>query len=272
MLRLMVDRIARLLKHVRLTLSLTLTNILAAMEYRTSFWIQIVGMLLNDVALVLMWVIFFQRFPSINGWTMQDTIGIWAITTMSFGIVMTVGRGAFEIARGIQQGELDYYLSFPKDVLWHMSVSKTEISAIGDLIFGLGLIVVAGNITFERVVLYLTMSLMSAMICYNFIVVTQSIAFFVSGFEDAAQDFFHALLGFSMYPQTVFSGVLKAIMITVLPAFFAYWVPVRLVRQFDLGLFGWLLLFWALSFVLAVGLFRYGLRRYESGNLIHVKM
>jgi ABC-2 type transport system permease protein len=272
MFRSVADRLRRLAKHVMLTLLITRSNISAAMEFRTSFWIQVIGMLLNDVAMMTMWYIFFTRFPSINGWGFRDTIMIWSITTTSFGILMTTSRGAFEIARGIAQGELDYYLAFPRDVLWHMSVSKSEIAAIGDLIFGIVLFFASGDITIERFVIFVAMSALSAMICWAFIVTTQSIGFFVRNFEEGAQDFFHALLGLSMYPQNVYRGWLKVLTYTVLPTFFAYFIPLTLMREFKWELIAGIVGFWIVSCSIAMALFRYGLRRYESGNLIQVKM
>ena len=49
-------------KYINLSFEIIKTNILTAMEYRTSFLIQVLGMIVNDTALIFVWVIFFKQF------------------------------------------------------------------------------------------------------------------------------------------------------------------------------------------------------------------
>lgn len=259
-------------KHLSLTLEITKTNILSAMEYRLSFWMQVIGMVVNDIGLMFVWVIFFQRFPEINGWQFQDTALLFSMSTFMFAIIFIFAGGAFSIARKITQGELDYYLGFPKNILWHCSVSETNISAIGDLIFSIFIFFLSGDITLSKVGLFLLVSIPAITIFFNFIIITQSIAFWVGDFEDGSYNLFHALLGFSLYPQSVFHGILKLVMFTVLPAFFIVTLPLELIKSFSFSGFAILSAIAIASSVLAVKIFSAGLKRYESGNLINVKM
>lgn len=248
-------------------------NIASSMEYRTSFIVQVIGMIVNNIGLILLWVIFFQKFPEVNGWEVGDTFMLFAITTTSFGFFMIFTGGAMEMARIVNRGELDYFLTFPTNTLWHAIVSRTSIPAIGDLFFGLALFFIFTNYqSWQGVVLFLVISVLSALIFVNFIVITQSIGFFVGNFEGAAEQLFHALLGFTLYPQTVFHGVLKLIMFTVIPAFFIATLPVELMNNFSWEMLGAMFLFWLLTFFLAVWIFNRGMKSYESGNLINVKM
>jgi ABC-2 type transport system permease protein len=184
---------------------------------------------------------------------------------------MIFGAGAREIAHTVSQGDLDYYLALPKNVLWHVIVSKTDISSIGDGLFGLFVFAISGYATGVHILLFLGLAVLTALIMLNFMVITQSLTFYLGNFEEAADEMFNAMLGFTLYPQNVFSGVLKVLMMTVLPAFFVVAAPVSIIRDFS-----WLGLlsvggFWALTSVLALYAFNNGLHRYESGNLIGVK-
>jgi len=259
-------------RYLSLTWEMTKISILSAMEYRVSFLMQVVGMAVNDVALIGLWYIFFQRFPVVNGWTFSDSAALFAVTTVNFGLVMVFARGAREIARTIANGELDYYLAFPKNVLWHVCFGKTDLSAIGDFFFGLAIFFLSGHISVTKFALFMGIALLTALIFLNFMIITQSIAFFVGNFEDAAEQWFHALLGFTLYPQAAFGGVLKMVMLTVVPAFFISTIPARLVQHFSLTDVAWLMLYWIASSLLAVFIFYRGLRRYESGNLIGAKI
>ena len=259
-------------KYISLTGEMTKLNILAAMEYRLSFLTQVFGMVINDAAFVVLWLVYFQKFPSLKGWTFDDSLLLLSFSTMSFSFVMVVARGAMELSRTITRGELDYFLSFPKSVLWHVSVSKTDISAIGDFVFGLIIFFFIKDSSLQKFLLIISLGILGALILLNFIIITQSIAFFVGNFENAAAQLFHSIVGFSLYPQSAFSGGLKLVMLTIIPAFFAMTVPVQLVRNFDLSYFFLMFGYWLVTSFAAAFIFKRGLKRYESGNLINVRM
>lgn len=259
-------------KYISLGFEITKLSILSAMEYRVAFITQVVGMIVNNFSFILLWFIFFKKFPAINGWTFADSASLFALTATSFGLVMIFGRGAFELAKTITKGELDYYLSFPKNALWHVAISKTEISAIGDFLSGIMIFLLLGNPTLERFALFSLLSVVAGLILFNFIVITQSIAFYVGNFEEAALTMFEALLGIVLYPQTAFYGALKVLMFTLIPAFFVGTLPVQLVRTFDLKLFSILILYCLISSIIAIFVFNKGLKRYESGNLINMRV
>lgn len=267
-----IKRSFGLVGYLVLTWEMVKMNVLSAMEYRASFIMQVAGMIINDIGLVALWLIFFEKFPEIQGWNFHDTAILFAITTVQFSIVMIIARGSFQLARTIANGELDNFLSLPKNILWQVSVSKTDVSAFGDLIFGICIYFFSGNVSIESFGIFILLSILTAVIFFNFIIITQSIAFYVGNFEEAAVQLFYALLGFTLYPQTAFSGVLKVIMLTVIPAFFIATLPVQIFRKFNLSLLGLMIGFAVLTFLIAIFIFQKGLKRYESGNLINIKM
>jgi ABC-2 type transport system permease protein len=71
-----------------------------------------------------------------------------------------------------------------------------------------------------------------------------------------------------MYPQSIFKGFLKFIMMTVLPAFFMITVPVQLIMEFSWTYFAILIVSVIVATVSALWIFNKGLARYESGNLM----
>ena len=63
----------------------------------------------------------------------------------------------------------------------------------------------------------------------------------------------------------------KVLLLTVVPSAFLAHIPVELMRQFDPGMMALLLAFSAGLWIAAVAVFRFGLRRYESGNLMTMR-
>lgn len=259
-------------KYLSLTFIILKANILSAMEYRLSFIIQVLGMIVNDFGLILVWYIYFLKFPQVNGWGFQDTALLFSITTINFALVMIVARGAYNLSRYITNGELDYFLSLPQNTLWHLSISKSDISAIGDLLFGLIIFFFSGIVSLQSFATILAVCFFSAIAMYGFIIITQSLAFYFGNFEDGADQLFHGMLGFTLYPQTTYFGVLKLITLTILPAFFIAALPVRILHGFSWADFGILILFSFLILLISIITFQRGLKRYESGNLINVKL
>ena len=260
------------LRRVRLSLHFTKTNILAAMEYRTSFILQVVGMFVNDAAFTVLWYIFFQSFPNVNGWAWQDTAILVSVTTMSFALCFIFGRGATDLAVTVRQGELDYYLAFPADVLWHVSVSKTRIDAFGDLLFGIIMFALFADVTLVSALSFVVAALCGASVMLSFCVITQTLAFFTQNIEDAARDIFELLLTFSFYPQNLYTGGIRVVTIFLIPAFFTASVPHDLIRHFKWDLLGLLGGAALLLMTVAILFFRYGMKRYESGNLMTVRV
>ena len=255
-------------KRIRLSLYFTRTNILAAMEFRASFITQVVGMLVNDAAVAVLWYIFFQSFPTVNGWAWQDTAILMATSTLSFAFVFIFFKGAGDIAVIVRQGELDYYLAFPADVLWHVCASRSRIDAIGDLLFAVAIFFLFTPITIVTTAAFFIASLAAAAVMFGFIVIVQSLAFYTANIEDASRDIFELLLGFSFYPQNIFSGGIRAVTIFVIPAFFTATIPHQLIVHFAWPALGVLMLAGIAAVTLAIFFFRFSIRRYESGNLM----
>ncbi len=82
----------------------------------------------------------------------------------------------------------------------------------------------------------------------------------------------NAMLTFSLYPNTLFSGLSRVMLYTFIPAAFVGAVPVEIIKGRDgmllLALVGVAVAMWAF----AAAVFYFGLRRYESGSAINVNV
>ena len=86
--------------------------------------------------------------------------------------------------------------------------------------------------------------------------------------DGLTQQLLGALITFSTYPMNIFSGTVRLLLFTIIPAGFISFVPLQLLKQFTWLLLGGMVGFTALIVTVAVGIFSLGLRRYESGNLL----
>jgi ABC-2 type transport system permease protein len=227
-------------------------------------------MIINDFFFIILWFLFFSKFPEINGWNFKDMMLLMSINTMSYGLCMILFAGCLNLAKMIQNGEVDNYLILPPNLLWHISASKTFPSDFGDFLFGFILFFFSGDVSFEKFLITFFLVIFASMILFSFTVITQSLAFFIEHFEETAIELFHSLLGFTLYPQNAYVGFLKILVMTIFPAFLMTGLPIALINQFDLK---WFLILGGISifaFVFSFYFFHLGLKKYESGNLIGV--
>jgi ABC-2 type transport system permease protein len=251
------------MRAIRATLRAALAE---AWANRAGFWTQVLAMVVNDVAWVVFWVLFFRRVGPLRGWNTHGVLLLWAILTTSGGIVLGLLANARRLGLLAADGGLDAALGLPTPALSHLLVRRIETTNLGDMAFGIVLFIATGHPTPGRFGIYLCGVAVAVMLFTGFLVAVGSLAFFV-GRNEGGELGFHALLLLGSYPADIFSGPSKVLLYTLIPAAFVGAVPARLVDRFDptlaLGALA------AAAFFLAAGwtMFTLGLRRYTSGSV-----
>ncbi|HZD10298.1 MAG TPA: ABC-2 family transporter protein [Candidatus Binatia bacterium] len=248
-------------------------NLASAMEYRASFISQIVGMFVNDGIYFVFWIIFFDRFGTVRGYNTGDIFLLFAIVTLGFGLAFTFAANTQRnLAYLIAQGRLDYYLVFPRNLLLHVICSRMMVSAIGDASFGVIAYLFTGRFHPLEIAFFLLSAMLVALIFVAYSIITGSLAFFMGNAQYASQTMTNAVLTFALYPNSLFSGLSRVMLYTLIPAGFVGAVPVEIIQGRDgtllLLLAGVALLMWSA----ATAVFHFGLRRYESGSAINVNI
>ena len=259
-------------KYLRLSWYIFLSNIASAVSFRTSFLIHITGITLFHIGNFWLWIIFFKQFTSVDGWGMANLSLVSALFLFSYSVVDVFAGGVTELARIICAGGLDYFLVFPKPVLWHVAVSRSDITSLCSLFLSLGMFWYSGDITLYKTFAFLVASCFSSIIFFNFLVISQSAAFFMGNIEFAATEIRYFLATVSRYPHGIFPSPFKYIFMTIIPSFFVVALPVNLIESFSLMTFAMLVGVSVASSFLAYFVFTKGLKRYESGNLVTVRM
>lgn len=231
---------------------------------RAGFWVQVTAMIVNDLAWVVFWVLFVNRVGTLNGWDTQRILLLQAVLTSAGGIVLGIFANARSIGRLVSGGEIDAALALPTPALAHLLVRRVNATNLGDIAFGFGLFMIAGQPSLERTAVYLLGTITGAVLLTGFLVAVGSLAFF-AGREDAGELGFHAMLMFAAYPVDLFGGAARLLLHTVVPAAFVAGVPAILIEDFDLRLAGLSVAAATVFAALGCGMFTAGLRRYTSG-------
>jgi ABC-2 type transport system permease protein len=256
---------------VRFVMAYVRANLKVALEYRFAFWGNVLAMFLNDLMWVLFWAVFFTRFPALRGYDLRDVMTIWAVAALGFGVAVGIFGNCTRYAALIAEGRLDFYLLLPRPVLLHVLVSQMSISAWGDTLFGLLLYAAVVRPTPLELGAFVLVALASGAIIASYFSLANALAFWLGQAEGLAAQLTNALIMFSTYPTTLFSGMVRVLLFTALPAGFIAYVPVRFLREWQAWQLAALLAAAAVFTLLAVAVFRLGLRRYESGNLVAMR-
>lgn len=237
----------------------------SAMEYRFTFILQAVTMFLNNCVWITLWLIFFNRFEQVNGWRMHEMFVLYAVTTLAYGLAGFLFGNRTKIAQLIAEGRYDFYLSLPRDPLFHSLVSRSSAFALGDAIFGIAI----GIFVFSwiQIPLFIYLSLLSMTIIISFGIIVGTLGFYWGSAEETSEKMVYGLLAFSTYPFSVFQGTLRIILFLIIPAGFVSGIPVELLTTFNLKWLVIITLFTIIFLLIAILFFRQGLKRYESGNM-----
>ncbi len=247
-------------------------NLRASLALRGAFWLQAAFMLLNNAAFFAVWWILFERFDEIGGWRLRDLLRLFGVVASGYGLSVVFAGGARELARAIDQGELDTLRVQPKPVLLQAVASRSVASGWGDLATGAGMLFLVGAL--HPALLGWTALAVATSACVFTAagVLVQSLAFWLGGIESVARQIWDFTLAFSLYPRPLFSGAVSFLLYTVLPAGFVGFLPVELVRAPTALLAGAALASVCGWTLLALHVLRRGLRRYASGNRIGARV
>jgi ABC-2 type transport system permease protein len=253
-------------------LALWKTNLAAAMEYRAAFISQSIGMILNDAVYFIVWIIFFDRFPSILGWQLTDMFLVFGIAASSFGLAGILFGNAFNLGDIIMKGRLDYYLSFPRPTLLHVLASRVAPSSLGDFLYGFISYSVSGQFSIDGLGRFVIGIALATTVFVSFLVLVQSLTFWMGTGGAFTTIAVNAVVTFAIYPITLFNQTAKLILFIVVPAAFMGAVPAGFVKGFSWSSLALMLLGAAGFLILAILVFHIGLHRYESGSAIQTEV
>ena len=260
------------MRELKFLLAVWKTNILSVMEYRVSFLTQVIGMMLNNFIYFAIWIIFFDRFKEVRGWGISDMYITYGVLASAFGLVALLFGNAFTLSEIINQGRLDYYLSLPRPVLLHTISSRTITSGMGDFTYGFLSFALSGQFTWDGLLRFILATLLAATVFVSFLVLIQSLAFWMGVITNLTGLAVNAMITFGIYPITLFDNSAKLILFTIIPAALMGAVPAEFIRAFSWQSLAELLAGAVIFLFIAVTIFRLGLKRYESGSAIQVEV
>lgn len=246
-------------------------NMMREMVNKVTFLTNVGFMVLNNASFLVQWAILFRLRGDVGGYTFREIMLLWGLVAASFGLSHILFARVFSLSDLIIGGKLDAYLVQPKNVLASVLTSATDVSAIGDLLYGMGLGLICSRGA-GGFFLYLLFTVTGAVVFTAFALLLGSLSFWFVRMDMLQNQMVMGIVSFGTYPDGIFKGVSRFLLYFVIPVGMAVWHPVHLLVSFDAGMFFTVTGYAAFLVVAAVAVFYRGLRRYASGNLMEARM
>lgn len=259
-------------KHLNLLSKYFVFNLKCSMEYRVSFIVQVIGMIINNSSFLFFWWVIYRNVNTIAGYTFSDILILWGLASSTFGFNYILFGNVRDLTGIIINGGLDSYLLQPKDVIINVCASKTEVSAWGDLMYGFVLLVLSGRFSLTMLLLFTLFTIVGGILFFATSLVINSLALYFGNVESTKRIFENFFITFATYPEGIFGKYLRVVFYTILPVGFIAYMPVGLMKTFSIEKTLLLLIVMIIYIVIAYLIFYNGLKRYESGNLMESKI
>lgn len=253
-------------------------RIRAQMQYKASFWIDLMSFGLMTALDFATIAILFSRFHTIGGWSVAEVALLYGLSTTAFSLNEMIARGfdrPFEIM--MQRGTFDSILTRPLNSFFQVLASEFQLRRLGRTAQALAVLgyafvqlpiiwtpahVILIPLTIASgVVIYLGLYVIGAAICFWTIKTPEVINAFTFGGNQLTS-----------YPLSIYSQPLRAVFLWIIPvAFVDYPAALVLLGRTDpYGLapsLAWAAPLVALVFLtIALAFWRIGVTKYQSAG------
>ena len=240
------------------------------MQYKTSFFLTIMGQFLGSFAALLGLFFMMNRFHRVGNFTLQEVLLCFATVLMAFSLAECFARGFDQFPLMISNGEFDRALVRPRSVVFQILAGKIEFTRLGRLtqavlVFSYAIPTSGILWTWDKI---LTLILM--VICGMFVFIGLFLIFAaVSIFTIEGVEFMNVLTDggreFGTYPYSIYGeGILKFLTFVVPLALFQYYPLLYLLGIEESPLYMLMPLLSLFFLIPCYAFWRFGLRRYKS--------
>lgn len=245
-------------------------NIMKEMVNKVAFLTNVSFMVLNNASILVQWFILFRLREDVGGYSLREIMLLWGLTAASFGLSRILFARVFSLSELIISGKLDSFLVQPKNVLLSVMTSSTNISAIGDLVYGVAL-ACACRPGVGGFLLFLLFTVTGTVVFTAFSLLMGSLSFWLVRMDILQGQMIMGMISFGSYPDGIFEGISRFLLYFVIPVGMAVWLPLHVTVSFDAGMLFAVIGYACLLSATAAAVFYRGLRRYASGNLMEAR-
>ena len=200
------------------------------MEYKTDFFTGVLGFFAVEITGIAFLFIIFEKIPSLNGWTFNQVLFIYAFAQIPRGLDHLFTDNLWMLSgKIIVKGEFDRYLLRPINPLFHLLSEIFQPDAIGELLVGIILLVISITnlgitITLLDSIIFILLILCGTIIYTSVKLFFSSLAFLLI-FTQSILFMAYSINDFAKYPITIYSKPVRIILTFIIPFGFTAFFP-----------------------------------------------
>ena len=248
------------------------TELQFELAYRVNFIAELFGLVMIVATSLAAVLVLFAYSPTMNGWTLPQMLVLLGV----FYIVQGIGELAFtpsfeRFMEHVRLGTLDFILIKPASSQFLVSLRHFRISAIGQVVLGLGvvgagMVQIADTISAADVISFLVALACGLVLIYTLLLVLSTLAFWFVRVENLLV-VYQAFLDAARFPVDIYPGWLRVTLSTVIPIGVAVTVPAQAVAgKLELAGLGTIVAVAIGAWLFAAWFWRFGLRSYTGAS------
>lgn len=247
-------------------------GVLAELEYRANFWIQLLEAVLSLIVALGGLAVVFTHTAALDQWLPAQLVVLVGIHLLLDGVIsFVISPSLGKFTGDVRSGSFDFVLLKPVDAQFVASVQKIELWKLVNIVLGAGVIAVGllelgSSVGWRAVVLFGALLLVGTLIIYSFWLILATTSFWIVRAENIFE-VFNALFVAGRWPVTIYPGWLRMLLTFVVPVAFAVTVPAQgLIGSLRTGDLLLALGVAAGLLVVARWFWRYGVRNYAGAS------
>jgi len=199
-------------------------------HYRGSFVMQLLGNTIMTMIEVLGIVIFFQRFPALGGWTLNEVLLLYAMSAVVFEVADTIQNGLDLVPDHIRTGDFDKLLTRPMSLYLQGMLLDVSVRHIGKLLLAVGLFVFAWirvdpNVTLANILLVGTAMVCGVALFVAIFSLGAIISFWTVGSIEMVNAISYGGSDLAQYPMHIYRSWFRWIFMWIVPVGLVIYYP-----------------------------------------------
>ena len=262
-------------RYLRLYRSLISQFFKVVMQSKVDFLMGLFGFFFTQISGILFLYLVFEQIPDLQGWTLEQLVFIYGFAQIPRGIDHLFTDNLWMVAwRLVINGDFDRYMLRPMNIFFQIIAEKLQPDALGELLVGTILVVYSAIkgvvvLDFVHIALFVVSVFAGALIYTAIKLLFSSLAFWVKRSGPFLQ-LAYEMAEFAKYPTEIYAKALRFVITWVIPFAFVAYLPAGYFLNAGagnhMGVIAMECLIALVFWVIAYGVFRKGIRIYESAG------
>jgi ABC-2 type transport system permease protein len=246
-------------------------QIRSIVEYPADLWVMATAGAVWNILQFAFLAVLFANVPDVAGWGYHEMLLLSGLLSIAGGCNALFWDGAWNTGGMVIKGDIDYRITRPAPVIIQVGSSHIGMQSIGEVVFGTAMFVygwIGAGVGFAAIPIGVLAIACAAVIQSALVTVLCAVNFWIKGQASIFAFLLIELQGNAMkMPLGIFPSAVRLVAMFVVPVAFVNFVPVAVVTGHMSG--WWLAGIPAAvlgSVLLAVGVYRLGLRAYDSAG------